>query len=362
MGKKEVGILTFHRAINHGAILQCYALYKTLEKQGYDVTVIDYRQPYIEEQYKYHRNIFLYSEFKKVLSNPRWIPGYIFRVLPEKYQKIKTFNKLSRKLKFTKAVNRAECIPDFFDTIIIGSDQVWANYCTNGIDEVYYGNFPHSRSKIIGYAISSNIESLKENGNEKLRDLCKNFTSIAFREEGISNYLQKNIGLRSEVVLDPTLLLDSNEWNKIIEDISIEKPRKYILTYFLNENFDRDVLDNKITTFAQERDCKVVELGSISRSPEEFVSWIKDANYIITSSFHATIFSIIFKKELYTLRTHNGKDIRYINLMHKLGMQDRVIDYEDLSHINSPIIDYKKVEDKIIQARRTSIDFLRNSL
>ena len=222
-------------------------------------------------------------------------------------------------------IDKIKIVNDFpqqYETFVIGSDQVWANYCTNGIDEVYYGNFPHGKSKIIGYAISGNIESLKENGNERLKNLCKNFSNIAFREKRISEYLRENIGFRSDVVLDPTLLLDREEWDKIIEKSSEKVDSNYVLTYFLNENFDKNVLNKGIKAFASHEGCRVVQLGETVKSPEGFVSLIKNAKYIITSSFHVTVFSLIYNKQVWALRTNNGKDIRYIDLLEMAGMME----------------------------------------
>ena len=253
-------------------------------------------------------------------------------------------------------------IPQKYDTIVIGSDQVWANYCTNGIDEVYYGEFPHINTKVIGYAISSNIDSLKENGNEKLERLCKNFHSIAFREKEISDYLQKNISLKSEVVLDPTLLLSKKEWDEITDITSDSETRDYILTYFLNEDFDKEILNREINTFATTNKCKIIKLEQVVDSPEKFISLIKHARYIITSSFHVTVFSLIYNKQVWALRTDNGKDIRYINLLEMLEMSSQLINYYDIGKICIKEIHYEKANQILAKRRDLSIQYLKDNL
>lgn len=360
--KKRIGILTFHRAINWGAMLQCYALYKTIEKLGYKVDVIDYRQPHIEHQYQYVHKATTFKELKNILLKPRWWFGFIFKTLPARILRKHTCLKLIKNLTYSNKVTTLSDFPQQYETIVIGSDQVWANYCTNGIDEMYYGNFPHSKSKIIGYAISSNIESLKENSKEKLKTLCKNFSSIAFREEEISNYLQESNGLKSEIVLDPTLLLDNKEWDNIIGESSKDEAKDYVLTYFLNENFDKEILNRGIQSFANHNDCKIIQLGEVVKSPENFINLIKNAKYIITSSFHVTVFSLIYNKQVWALRTNNGKDIRYINLLEKVGLKSQLIEYQNIDKISIQGIDYRNVHQILAKEQEISIQYLKNNL
>lgn len=360
--KKRVGILTFHRATNWGAMLQCYALYKSIEKLGYKVVVIDYRQPHIEYESKASREIIPLKEFRATLSKPKWWPGYLFKVIPQRLATKRAKFKLINKLAYSRKAATANKIPQKYNSIVIGSDQVWANYCTNGIDEVYYGEFPHAKSKVIGYAISSNIDSLKENGNNKLEKLCKNFYSIAFREKEISEYLQKNIGLKSEVVLDPTLLLSREEWDKILGVSYKNEEPEYVLTYFLNENFDKEVLNKGLQSFASLHNCRILPLGDIAKSPENFINLIRNAKYIITSSFHVTVFSLIYNKQIWALRTNNGKDIRYINLLEMLGLGSQVIDYCDIDKISIMEIDYEKAYQILAKERDLSIQYLKNNL
>lgn len=359
---KKIGILTFHRAINHGAVLQCYALYKTLEKLGHDVIVIDYRQPYIEKLYRPNRKIIISDEVQKVLQNPRWIPGYVFKILFQRYKTRNFCKRLYKELRFTPCVECAEDFPDNMDAIVVGSDQVWANYCTNGIDKIYYGEFAHGNAKIIGYAISSNLESLIENGNKKLKRLCKNFNSISFREEEISRYLQEKVGISSTVVLDPTLLINREEWDRIAYNVIIKKPKKYILTHFLNDDFNRRALNDNINYIAKRKGSKIIELDKVAHSPEEFISWIKDAEHVITSSFHATVFSIIYKKHFLALRTNNGRDIRYINLLKKLKLSSQLTDPHGIDEKINRKIEYNQTEQILTKEQKLSIKYIKDCL
>lgn len=360
---KKVGILTFHRAVNWGAMLQCYALYKKIESLGYHVDIIDYRQAQIEHLYGHVHKITSFNELKKILLKPQWWFGFIFKAIPTRIRRKNTCLKLIGSLTYSNKTSTVRDFPQQYDTIVVGSDQVWANYCTNGIDEAYYGEIPNCRSKFIGYAISSNIESLKENGKENLKRLCKNFSSIAFREKEISKYLHESIGLMSEIVLDPTLLLNKEEWDNIIgEPLPKDESKDYILTYFLNENFDKEILNKGIQSFAELNDCRIIELKEVVIPPEKFVSLIKNAKYIITSSFHVTVFSLIYNKQVWALKTNNGKDIRYINLLEMVGMGSRLIDYHEIDKISIQDIDYRKACQILDKEREFSIQYLKNNL
>lgn len=359
---KKIGILTFHRAINWGAMLQCYALYKSIEKLGHKVDIIDYRQAHIEHQYEYVHKTTTYKELKKLLHRPRWWFGFIFKTLPGRIRRRSACLRLLNSLTYSNKVRTVNDFPQEYETIVIGSDQVWANYCTNGIDELYYGEFPHYHGKVIGYAISSNIESLVENGYEKLERLCKNFNSIAFREKEISDHLRKNIDLKSEVVIDPTLLLNREEWDKVIGYMPKNEVQDYVLTYFLNENFNKEILTNKISSLASLLNCKIVQIGKTVESPESFIHWIKNAKYIITSSFHVTVFSLIYNKQVWALRTHNGKDIRYINLLRMLGLESQLIEYQDIDKVCIQDINYEKANQILAKERESSIQYLKRNL
>lgn len=351
MERKKVGILTFHRADNFGAALQCYALQEVLKSLGNDVEIINYKQPYIEKIYN------PITTLCKVLKKPHWWMGYLYRVGPnelKRYIKFKSFRR--RYFNTGTAFNDNKNIPDKYHTIIIGSDQVWALRCTNGIDEIFFGEFPHNNSKVVGYGISGNILSLEEIGNERLKTYCRNFDKISFREEGFKGYIKENIGVEGDLVLDPTLLLDKNKWGKITNNVG--HPGNYILTYILQygENWSR--INEYISHFAKKTDCKVINIFDVAHSPTEFLGWVKNAKYIITTSFHATIFSIIFEKQFYAIKTNNGYDARYTNLLTKLNIADRAIELEDLINIKTITTDYNSIKERLDELKKKSLNYL----
>lgn len=351
----KIGILTFHRADNYGAVLQCYALQEVLKLLGNKVEIINYKQPYIEKFYHPIKK----EEFRNVLKKPQWYYGYFIKILPKRYKKYLRY-KLFRSQHLTtgKAFEDNKQIPGHYDTIIIGSDQVWGLHCTNGIDEIFFGEFQHKECKIVGYGISGNILSLEKIGNECLKKYCRNFNKISFREEGFKEYIKENIGVNGDLVLDPTLLLDKNSWEKVTDKIKF--PTNYILTYFLQYGEGWEEMNEYISTFAKKTDCKVINIFDVANSPAEFLGWIKSAKYIITTSFHATVFSIIFEKQFYTLKTHNGHDARYVNLLNKLEIQDRAIEFNELNSIKYRPIDYTKVKTILTKLKNASVEYLKS--
>lgn len=355
--KRKVGILTFHRANNYGAVLQCYALQETIKALGYDVEIINYKQPYIETVYKPIKK----DELGKVLKKPRWYYGFFFKILPKRIQtyiRYQSFRK--RHLKIGKAFDKNKDILREYDTIVIGSDQVWGLHCTNGLDEVFFGEFPKKKNKVIGYGISGNINSLKEIGTKNLIKYYHNFNAISFREDSFQTYINEHIGVESEVVIDPTMLLKKEEWECIASNV--KEKGDYILTYFLQEVKNMSKLIKNLKNLAKKENCKLINIFDVAHSPTEFLGWIKNAKFIFTTSFHATVFSIIFNKEVYALRTHNGHDARYVNLLSKLDISYRAIEVDDIMNMKINPTDYARVNSRHSQMKEKSLEFLTKNL
>ena len=134
---------------------------------------------------------------------------------------------------------------------------------------------------------------------------------------------------------------------------------KYLLTYFLHEGSDNLYFKTIVEAYARRIDCKVIDMFDIAFSPLTFLSAIKNATGILATSFHAVAFSILFKKQFYALKTTDGKDIRYINLLDVLGIPQRVIELDELLTINDSPIDYRNVDERLDRLRTESIEYLK---
>lgn len=352
----KVGILTYHRANNFGAVLQCYALQSCLEACAYQVEVIDYRQPFTELAYKAVR----WDIMRDAINKPRLMAGYLVKVLPEKLKRANKYNKFRNAyLKTSKVVKCANDMPQDIDVFLIGSDQMWSLHCTGyTIDKIYFGEFPHHKNcKICGYAISSNIQSLEQIGSEALTYYTNNFKILSFREEIIRDTVEKMTQIHGRVDLDPSLLVDADVWQKLAAPRIVKQ--KYCLTYFLHDIDNEKEFNKHINTFAQKRGCIVVDMFDIAFSPSAFLSAIMYADCVISTSFHATAFSVLFKKDFYSLTTNNGKDIRYINLLTALGIPERVVGVNELVMFHSEKINYRKVYANLNTLREQSKNYLK---
>jgi len=340
----KIGILTYHRAHNYGAVLQCYALQETLKKLGADVSIINYKQPHIERAYKPKYSVkhiiklillFKFSTLKQYLSN-------IKKLFCRQYN----FNKFRNKnLNCTKECNE-DNIPQNFDRYIIGSDQVWSIHCTKTFDQTYWGGFKRKpTSKLFGYAISCNGDFHNFIDNKTVCNFFFRFDDITFREVKAQKEMEEVTGIRKNISLDPTLLTDDKIWSPFIK--AKWKNKKYIVIYQIRRlKTSPKMLESKAQKYAQKHNLEVINLSGMFYSVEDFVSLIKYAQCVFTSSFHATIFSIIFERPFYTFLLYDNHDERYKDLLIKLNLSDHLVDQ------NTEICDHIPFITNIDEAKR----------
>lgn len=355
----KIGILTFHRAHNYGAVLQCYALQEILKRMGHQVYVIDYRQPWIEDFYRFIsmdmirscRNLsevsaYLKKNLKKFLRSP--FRRLYFRQFRDSY------------LTLTDPCTGTR--PQDMDAYVIGSDQLWSLHCLGGkYDPVYMGAFDHpSESPVIGYAISADMQSV-----EALDDvICANrwrFQALSMREEAVAARVCDLTGKPCEVCLDPTLLTDIPIWEPIIDEKWAG--RNYVLVYEVKwKKENKGLLRKKAEEIAEQigDGCEVIDLSGMTYSVKDFVSMFRYARHVVTTSFHGTVFSIIFEVPFNVYPLWDGYDLRYMELLHNLGADDRVAEPD------SPLLlqdmGFVEIKEKLDLLRKSSFDFLEKHL
>lgn len=338
----KIGILTFHRAHNYGAMLQTYALQKYLNKLGHKVYVIDYFPLSFKRTYR--RN------FPALPRNP----FYLCKILKDELfihkDRIKRYDSFSNFMESN--LNLYPYKDGFdgheFDHIFIGSDQVWNKTLFRGFDKMFWGT--GLKCKYSSYAASMAwYRPEKEEISIFLRHI-ENFNNISVRETDAMEYLKQITTKKINVVCDPTLLLSEEEWNDL-SNKTIETER-YVLCYNLVRSAECYKLAEAI---AKERGCKVLHLvasanisnpeGALTTAgPQEFLSYFKQAEYVVTSSFHGTVFSLIFKKQFYSL-TPSKLVGRVASLLNVLNLQDRM--YAPQQLIEMPMINYDEVNNNI---------------
>ena len=353
----KVGIITYHRAHNYGAVLQCYALQTVLAAMGHDAYMVDYRQSFIEKLYNPSK-IDLIIRHK---TQPRALLGLI-RVFISLHNKKRRFEKFCTKFLNLSQPCSSEDIPPF-DVYIVGSDQMWSIDCAGGsIDPVYFGLFNRpANSKLLGFSISSNKYSVERLGID-INFYLSRFDNISFREQFVTDSILHSTGKAFTVTLDPTLCADAELWDKVINE-KWEK-RKYVAVYHVLFRSSAEVY-NKIKLQA-ERIAKihgwdVIDLSSGVYDVQDFVSVIKYAQCVVTSSFHATVFSVIFSRPLFSIQLHDGNDSRYKNLLDSLGMTDALVDL-DFSSEYPCKFDSAIIRRELTKLREPSLKFLRDNI
>ena len=350
----KIGILTFHRASNYGAVLQTYAINKIIKSLGADVSIVDYRCQEVEE-----------SHLPKYLIKRRGLIKGIIH-LPAKIMKFMCFEGFRKRHIITtkkySRLNIKETAAEF-DKFIVGSDQVW-NDKLSGFDTSYLLDFANPVQKY-SYACSFGFSVFPDIYKKKYLELLKDFRCISVREMSGKNLLAEN-NLTARVDLDPTLLLSESEWKKLEQKPQIDK--KYILIYTVN-------LPVKLLDVARELSkrtgLQIVYLNNEHlanrdiyhkrySSPEEFIGFFSNAEYILTNSFHGTAFSIIFKKKfLVELNTRIKFNLRSRDFLYECGLEQCILqDNFDISTFQN-VINWDTVYAHIENLRKQSLTYLK---
>lgn len=365
----RVGILTFHNAVNYGGVLQAYALQQALIKLGLEVEIIDYYNESIQLSNQLNRKVKLSKNTKHRFLKTIYIKGnHILTsdIWKKKYNNFKSFRE--SKLNLTKKMKNSSEFDELnYDALIFGSDQIWNPNITGDFDFIYFGKFKTNAVKIAYAASCGSVNTIKENKKEFI-ELISNLDYISTREKELQELIVNNTTYEVIQTIDPTLLLSHQDYNNI--SINPESKNKYLLIYKLQDNKEIYKCAKKI---AKEKNLQIYEIGIKSKfknnikyfesvGPEEFLGLFKNAEFVITNSFHGTVFSIINKKNFYTI-PHKTVGERMIDLLNRLDLDDRLIRcaeeivFEDLMKIN-----YEKVENNIDISKKSSIEYLKNTL
>ena len=364
----KIGILTFHCARNYGAVLQAYALQKTLEKidSANSVEFIDYQPTYITNGYMN----FKISPF----TLKTFIAGlFHYHSRRTRHSKFSIFERelltVSSQTTLDGSISENK-----YDAVVCGSDQIWNPRITKGFDKTFFCDFVSgdNNCKKIAYAASFGVNKLTKTEVKQLAKLVDNFDYVSMRElEGVS--LIDKLFVKNEIVktLDPTLLLDKDQWSSLAILPVLKEP--YLLVYRMDGN---DKLIEDAYFIAQQMNLKIVEI-TYGRSlkkifsqrhkiitmagPREFIGLIKNADFVLTNSFHGTVFSIIFQKYFLTYPVGHLSS-RMTSLLDTLGLSGRFITGDDAHLSYNRSINYPVVETKLNFEKDKSSAFLIKAL
>ena len=324
----KIGILTVHRAINVGAVLQCYALQETLKSLGHEVWVINYVQEKVERT---DRPVYSLQGWFRLLG------GLHFRSFicywKEWNKKRKAYHNfdsfLDNYLHCTSPCDERH-IPQDFDVYVIGSDQLWNSNIFGYNEKVYWGNFNHPiDSKLVAYAPSTSVRNLEETGKEFVSKSLSKFDMLAVREKSVEKYLNSNFQVKNmvETVLDPTLLVNPTIWKNIEGDKYAGK--KYVCVYEARPCRGQfGSLWKKAKILADKMGCDIINFELYKHSPLDYLDIIRHASCVMTSSFHGVVFSLIYNRPLIAVKYGDEQDERYVDLLRSVGAEDMLVNFE----------------------------------
>jgi len=363
----NIAIITFHCSYNYGSVLQAYALQTYLESQGHNVKIIDYVLSSDFKQYKLLR-------FDRYLKKPQYLISDIV-FLPKTMKRKKNFNEFKKSYfhltdKTYYDNEPMEELNSDFDAFICGSDQIWNTACTKRVIPPYFLSFVHKNKLKIAYApsVAQIHDTISDKENIQMKKYISRLDYISVREKSTIPYISQFTDKKVIDVLDPTLLLQKEDYKRLSSQVNPDIRFKYIFLYTLQKNSEMIDYCQKLS---EKKNLKVLyisknNIGKFRNSkniygcsPLEFLNYIQNAEYIITNSFHATVFSIIFEKKFCTFGTKKSY-VRMSDLLREINLEQRL--YQNGNCYIENDIDYSIVKKKILELSKASKNFISYSL
>lgn len=358
----KIGIVTQPLSRNYGGILQNYALQQTLIKLGHT--------PYTFDIGKYTWNEWVISTLKNIV---KMIIGrsYNFIDTPsDKYKKeqiLRTFVEQHINLISPRSKRPIEKkIKEYkLESIIVGSDQVWRPLYNPYIEDMYLGFVNNQNVKKIAYAASFGIDEWEYTEEQTLicQSLVKKFKALSVREVSGINLCKMHLNVEAIQLVDPTILLSVEDYKKLVSHI--QKPKyKFLFAYILDQT---SVKVEYIKKIAHCLGLKYIIKGSdekllASDSVENWIANFRDAEYVITDSFHGSVFSIIFNKSFIALGNNTRGMSRFNSLFTMFGLETRLLNSEEYSKVPDENINWTEINSKIKLYRKKSLEFLTKNL
>ena len=373
--KKIAGITWWKN--NYGSILQAYALEKVIEDMG----LVEYE---ILQQFSANAfsisSLFAYIKEKGLYATLKYIiKKFGNKKLVQRKQKcdrfVKKYMRISEK---TFDANNKTDIENNYDGFICGSDQIW-NPIFNSRDSIYWLAFDDSKYKL-AYAPSIGVTEVTEVVSNEIRNALKSFSGISCREDQGTKLINSIIGHEKCItVLDPTLLIEKSEWEKIVSPRILQE--KYVFSYVLRGTRQQRKLINKFAKsnnlivvsipnldpdYYDRTEKKYYDIGVTDAAPQDFISLIKHAEYIFTDSFHCMIFSCLYHKTFFSMKKIGRNQMLRINDFQEwLMLGNRVVDtMDDVRRVQCETNDnlWKRFDERVKQERVNSMNYLRNHL
>ena len=370
---KKVGIMTFHASHNCGSMLQAFALQTAIEELGYQPEIINFSND--GQQTLYSVN-FQNNNLKGIVKNILIFPHR--KRIKKVYQSYEIFMRKTFKLSQNNYSNLEELNENDlkYDMYVCGSDQIWNITISDG-DDAYFLPFVKKHKKI-AYAPSFGAKNINVYATniEKYKNYLKDFKFLSIRENNGSKWLLDLINKKVPVVLDPTLIIDKKNYYKLEQETGISG--RYIFYYApgymteitsfvekISKKYNLPVIVwNSKQYYVKGLNKKGFKLP-VNENPGIYLTLIKNAELVITTSFHGSIFSTIYKKNFWIMKNGgmHGDDERVLTLIKELDLEDRLIvpNYDD-NFDYFKAVNYKQYDANLIKLRKKSIDYLSKAL
>ena len=352
----KVGILTQHFYKNYGGILQNWALQQILLGMGHEPLTFEHDTCYTKRRW-------LMRMVKHIISERslKRIPEYPYkgRIGHKPFIDfvLKHINSETVRV-FTSDIEKKYGI----DAFIVGSDQVWRPAFNHGRLYNMFLDFASDSVKKIAYAASFGVSEWEysKSQTEKCRELVSRFNAVSVREDSGITICRDYLGIDAQLVLDPTLLLDMKDYERICHNTPKKEP--YVFVYAIRLNDDIIKLSDKKAKELR-TSVKIIQAGNKLKREDCIEDWIasfRDAAYIVTDSFHGMAFSIIFNKPFLIVKNESGGNARYYSLLKQLGLENRIVD--NINCLPEIEINWEIVNEKRKSLKESSIHFLITAL
>lgn len=366
----KIGILTLPLHTNYGGILQAYALQTVLERMGHEVYLID------RQKYPIHLPLWKapLSYSKRILKNIIGKPCTIFYErqynieYPIESQNTDIF--INKYIRFIKAKHLKDLQSVRLDAIVVGSDQVWRPVYDKHIENAYLKFASNWDIKRVAYAASFGTDEWEYSKSQTLicKNLIRQFDAVSVREQSGIDMCRRYFDVEAEHVLDPTFLLNAEDYIHLFKDSKVPQNRGNLLCYILDNSLEKEAL---ITKIAKEKQLipfivnsnvedKSLKLESrIQPSVEQWLRGFYDAEFVVTDSFHGCVFSIIFNKPFIVFGNYKRGLSRFTSLLGMFGLENRFITQKtDLTNE----IEWERVKSVLRKRKSQSESFLKQSL
>ena len=334
----KIGVLTLDGIANYGNRLQNYAVEEILKSMGCEVDTIIPREMSIRS-YSY--------TIRTILEKPiRSLKFILFN-----FFHINCRSVLSNKGKISPK------LAEKYDYFIVGSDQVWNPNIKKKQREIYFLRFANPEQRI-SLSASLSVDKISDEYKDMYANYISDFKNVSVREFKGAEIIKELCNKDVEVLCDPTIALEKEKWEKLIKNVFLKLPKKYLLTYFLGE-YSKD-RKNDIENYAKIHNMEILSLNNkcykkiYNAGPKEFVSLIKHAELICTDSFHGVAFSSIFNKPYWAFTRESKQEIvknmesRIISLQEKLCTEGRLVDriYPQMEYKMDYSIPNRRIKDE----------------